>query len=172
MHVSKLRRGIIMRQLLLRVVRHSRLLGIDRAPLAVLTWVAERERLVRELGDRFKAQPGEIVERVAQLSKEWKATGKAQAARAELTLANAAALAGWAQTVGLPPSRSPPAGRTIGRKANKAWLVSASPSGWCKTWTASPPGAGAKCNASHCQPAGAAVDAVLLHEEHHGHGGS
>jgi alanyl-tRNA synthetase len=67
---------------------------------AVLAWVAERDRVVRELGDRFKAQPGEIVERVAQLSEELKATGKAlAAARSELAVAKAAALAGQAQAV-------------------------------------------------------------------------
>lgn len=62
---------------------------------AVLAWVAERDKVVRELGDRFKAQPGEIVERVSQLSEELKATGKAlAAARSELAVAKAAALAG------------------------------------------------------------------------------
>jgi alanyl-tRNA synthetase len=67
---------------------------------AVLAWVAERDRVVRELGDRFKAQPGEIVERVNQLSEELKATGKAlAAARSELAVAKAAALAGAAEPV-------------------------------------------------------------------------
>jgi alanyl-tRNA synthetase len=68
---------------------------------AVLAWVAERDKVVRELGDRFKAQPGEIVERVSQLSEELKATGKAlAAARSELAVAKAAALAGEAEAVG------------------------------------------------------------------------
>jgi alanyl-tRNA synthetase len=68
---------------------------------AVLAWVAERDRVVRELGDRFKAQPGEIVERVNQLSEELKATGKAlAAARGELALAKAAALAAGAESLG------------------------------------------------------------------------
>jgi alanyl-tRNA synthetase len=67
---------------------------------AVLAWVAERDKVVRELGDRFKAQPAEIVERVAQLSEELKATGKALAtARAELAVAKAAALAGQAEAM-------------------------------------------------------------------------
>jgi alanyl-tRNA synthetase len=68
---------------------------------AVLAWVAERDKVVRELGDRFKAQPGEIVERVSQLSEELKVTGKAlAAARSELAVAKAAALAGEAEAVG------------------------------------------------------------------------
>jgi alanyl-tRNA synthetase len=75
---------------------------------AVLAWVAERDRVVRELGDRFKAQPGEIVERVNQLSEELKATGKAlAAARSELAVAKAAALAEKAQTVGHAPDGTP-----------------------------------------------------------------
>ncbi len=75
---------------------------------AVLAWVAERDRVVRELGDRFKAQPGEIVERVSQLSEELKATGKAlAAARSELAVAKAAALAEKAQTVGHAPDGTP-----------------------------------------------------------------
>ena len=75
---------------------------------AVLAWVAERDRVVRELGDRFKAQPGEIVERVVQLSEELKATGKAlTAARSELAVAKAAALVGQAQTVGLASDGTP-----------------------------------------------------------------
>jgi alanyl-tRNA synthetase len=57
--------------------------------------------VVKQLGERFKAQPGEIVERVAQLTDELKATGKAlAAARAELALAKAAALAAQAEFVG------------------------------------------------------------------------
>jgi alanyl-tRNA synthetase len=68
---------------------------------AVLAWLGERDRVVRELGDRFKAQPAEIVERVSALQEELKATSKAlAAARAELALARAAALAGQAETVG------------------------------------------------------------------------
>jgi len=68
---------------------------------AVLAWISEREKVVRELGDRFKAQPGEIVERVSALQEELKATGKAlAAARSELAVAKAAALAGQAEAVG------------------------------------------------------------------------
>jgi alanyl-tRNA synthetase len=68
---------------------------------AVLAWIGEREKVVRELGDRFKAQPAEIVERVSALQEELKATGKAlAAARSELAVAKAAALAGQAEAVG------------------------------------------------------------------------
>jgi len=67
---------------------------------AVLAWVAERDKVVRELGDRFKAQPGEIVERVSALQEELKVTGKSlAAARADLAVAKAAALAGQAEVV-------------------------------------------------------------------------
>ncbi|MBD2424044.1 alanine--tRNA ligase [Cyanobium sp. FACHB-13342] len=68
---------------------------------AVLAYLHEREAVVKQLGERFKAQPGEIVERVSALQEELKATGKAlAAAREELALAKAAALAGQAQTLG------------------------------------------------------------------------
>jgi len=68
---------------------------------AVLAYLDEREAVVRALGDRFKAQPGEIVERVAALQEELKGTQKAlAAARGELAVAKAAALAEKAKTVG------------------------------------------------------------------------
>jgi alanyl-tRNA synthetase len=68
---------------------------------AVLAYLNERDVVVKQLGERFKAQPGEIVERVAQLTDELKATGKAlAAARGELALAKASALAGQAQAFG------------------------------------------------------------------------
>jgi alanyl-tRNA synthetase len=68
---------------------------------AVLPYLNERDVVVKQLGERFKAQPGEIVERVSQLTDELKATGKAlAAARAELALAKAAALAAQAEFVG------------------------------------------------------------------------
>ncbi len=43
---------------------------------AVLAYLKEREAVVKPLAERFKAQPGEIVERVAQLAEELKATQK------------------------------------------------------------------------------------------------
>jgi alanyl-tRNA synthetase len=68
---------------------------------AVLAYLNERDAVVKQLGERFKAQPGEIVDRVATLQDELKATGKALAgAREELALAKAAALAAKAERVG------------------------------------------------------------------------
>ncbi|MCP9875940.1 alanine--tRNA ligase [Cyanobium sp. A2C-AMD] len=68
---------------------------------AVLAYLNERDAVVKQLGERFKAQPGEIVERVAALADELKASGKAlAAARGELALAKASALAGQAQAFG------------------------------------------------------------------------
>lgn len=68
---------------------------------AVLAYLNERDAVVKQLGDRFKAQPGEIVERVAALQDELKSTGKAlAAAQAELAVAKSAALASKAVAVG------------------------------------------------------------------------
>jgi len=68
---------------------------------AVLAYLNERDAVVRALGERLKAQPGEIVERVGALQEELKATGKAlAAARQELALAKSAALADQAEAVG------------------------------------------------------------------------
>ncbi|MCS5700277.1 alanine--tRNA ligase [Cyanobium sp. FGCU-52] len=68
---------------------------------AVLAYLNERDAVVKQLGERFKAQPGEIVDRVAALQDELKASGKAlAAARGELALAKAAALADKAERVG------------------------------------------------------------------------
>jgi alanyl-tRNA synthetase len=67
----------------------------------VLAYLKEREAVVKPLAERFKAQPGEIVERVAQLADELKASQKAlAAARGELAAAKAAALAVRAEAVG------------------------------------------------------------------------
>ncbi len=67
---------------------------------AVLAYLQEREAVVKALGERFKAQPAEIVERVAALQEELKATAKAlAAAREELALAKASALVAKAQPV-------------------------------------------------------------------------
>jgi alanyl-tRNA synthetase len=64
------------------------------AGASVLGYLNERELVVKQLGDRFKAQPGEIVERVVALQEELKSTGKALiAAQAELAVAKSAALA-------------------------------------------------------------------------------
>jgi alanyl-tRNA synthetase len=67
----------------------------------VLAYLNERDAVVKQLGDRFKAQPAEIVDRVASLQEELKATGKALAtAQAELAVAKAGALAAKAVAVG------------------------------------------------------------------------
>ena len=68
---------------------------------AVLAYLNERDGVVKQLGDRFKAQPSEIVERVITLQDELKATAKALAAvQAELAVAKSAALAAKAVPVG------------------------------------------------------------------------
>ena len=71
------------------------------AGASVLGYLNERELVVKQLGDRFKAQPGEIVERVVALQEELKSTGKALlAAQAELAVAKSAALATKAVAIG------------------------------------------------------------------------
>ena len=64
--------------------------------------------MVKQLGDRFKAQPAEIVERVSALQDELKGTQKAlAAAREQLALAKAEALAAQAVAMGSTPAGSP-----------------------------------------------------------------
>jgi alanyl-tRNA synthetase len=71
------------------------------AGAAVLTYLNQRDAVVKALGDRFKAQPEEIVERVTGLQEELKASQKSlAAARAELAAAKAAALVDQAEAVG------------------------------------------------------------------------
>ncbi|MBV2352403.1 alanine--tRNA ligase [Synechococcus sp. HK05] len=68
---------------------------------AVLAYLNERDGVVKQLGERFKAQPAEIVERVGQLADELKASQKAlAAAREELALAKSAALMAQAVALG------------------------------------------------------------------------
>ena len=68
---------------------------------AVLAYLNERDVVVKQLGERFKAQPGEIVDRVSALQDELKTTSKAlQAVQAELAVAKSAALASKAVAVG------------------------------------------------------------------------
>ena len=68
---------------------------------AVLAYLKEREAVVKPLAERFKAQPGEIVERVVALADELKATQKAlAAARSELATAKAGALVHKAEPLG------------------------------------------------------------------------
>jgi alanyl-tRNA synthetase len=71
------------------------------AGASVLAYLNEREAVVKQLGDRFKAQPGEIVERVSALQEELKSSQKSlTAARAELAVAKSAAMATQAVAVG------------------------------------------------------------------------
>ncbi|MEB3331934.1 MAG: alanine--tRNA ligase, partial [Synechococcaceae cyanobacterium] len=75
---------------------------------AVLAYVQERDAVVRALGERFKVQPGEIVERVSALQEELRSTQKAlAAAREQLALAKAEALAAAAVTLGTAASGEP-----------------------------------------------------------------
>ncbi|MEI8251856.1 MAG: DHHA1 domain-containing protein, partial [Synechococcus sp. ELA057] len=75
---------------------------------AVLTYLNERDAVVKTLGERFKLQPGEIVERVVALQEELKGTQKAlAAAREQLALARAQDLADQAVAVGLSAAGSP-----------------------------------------------------------------
>ena len=68
---------------------------------ALLPYLNQRDEVVKALTERFKVQPTEILERVALLQEELKATGKAlAAAREELALVKAAALLNQAETVG------------------------------------------------------------------------
>jgi alanyl-tRNA synthetase len=63
---------------------------------------------VRVLSERFKAQPAEIVERVGALQDDLRATQKAlAAARQELAVAKAAALAARAEEITLPVGAEP-----------------------------------------------------------------
>ena len=72
---------------------------------AVLAYLNERDAVVKALGERFKAQPGEIVERVSTLADELKAAQKALAtARGELAVAKAASLAEQSEAVGMIPA--------------------------------------------------------------------
>ncbi|WP_461556628.1 alanine--tRNA ligase [Synechococcus sp.] len=68
---------------------------------ALLPYLNQRDEVVKALTERFKVQPTEILERVALLQEELKATGKAlAAAREELALVKASALLNQAETVG------------------------------------------------------------------------
>jgi alanyl-tRNA synthetase len=68
---------------------------------ALLPYLRERDRVVRELADRFKAQPGEILERVALQAEELRSSLKElAAARGALAAAKASALAERADALG------------------------------------------------------------------------
>jgi len=68
---------------------------------AVLAYLNERDGVVKQLSERFKVQPAEITARVAGLQEELKSVTKAlAAARSELAVAKAAALATQAEVIG------------------------------------------------------------------------
>ena len=78
------------------------------AGAAVLAYLYERDGVVKALAERFKAQPGEIVDRVSALQEELKASQKALAAvRQELALSRARALVAKAAAVGTTPAGAP-----------------------------------------------------------------
>jgi alanyl-tRNA synthetase len=75
---------------------------------AVLAYLNERESVVKALGERFKVQPGAIVERVSLLQEELKTSQKSLAAlRQDLARVQAQALVARAQTVGATPAGDP-----------------------------------------------------------------
>lgn len=68
---------------------------------AVLDYLEVRDRIVRELSDRFKTKPEEITERVASLQSDLKSAQKDLAAlQSELALAKSDQLLGKAETFG------------------------------------------------------------------------
>lgn len=68
---------------------------------AVLEYLNVRDRVVRDLGDRFKAKPEDIPERITALQDELKATQKELAAlKAELAVARSDQLIDQAESVG------------------------------------------------------------------------
>lgn len=68
---------------------------------AVLEYLNVRDRVVRELSDRFKVKPEELPERVTGLQNELKSTQKQlETLKAELALAKSEQLLATAQTVG------------------------------------------------------------------------
>lgn len=68
---------------------------------AVLEYLNVRDSIIRELGDRFKAKPEEIVDRVTGLQTELKTTQRqVETLRSELALTQADSLSGQAETVG------------------------------------------------------------------------
>lgn len=68
---------------------------------AVLEYLNVRDRIVKDLSDRFKAKPEEIPDRVTNLQNELKASQKTlEALRAELALAKSDQLLGQAEAVG------------------------------------------------------------------------
>jgi alanyl-tRNA synthetase len=68
---------------------------------AVLEYLNVRDAVVRELGDRFKAKPEELTERVTNLQAELKSTQKQlEALKSELALVKSTQLLAQAETIG------------------------------------------------------------------------
>jgi alanyl-tRNA synthetase len=68
---------------------------------AVLEYLNVRDAVVRELGDRFKAKPEELTERVTNLQSELKSTQKQlEALKSELALVKSTQLLAQAETIG------------------------------------------------------------------------
>ncbi|ERT09872.1 alanine--tRNA ligase [Lyngbya aestuarii BL J] len=68
---------------------------------SVLDYLKVRDNVVKELGDRFKAKPEELPERITNLQNELKATQKQlEAAKGELAIAKSDQLLATAETVG------------------------------------------------------------------------
>jgi alanyl-tRNA synthetase len=71
------------------------------AGAAILDYLAVRDKVVKELSDRFKVKPEEISDRVNSLQAELKATQKElEAAKQELAVAKSDTLLSQAETVG------------------------------------------------------------------------
>lgn len=71
------------------------------AGASVLEYLKVRDKVVRELGDRFKAKPEELPDRISALQSELKATQKQlESLKAELALAKSDQLLDAAETVG------------------------------------------------------------------------
>ena len=68
---------------------------------SVLDYLKVRDTVVKELGDRFKAKPEELPERITNLQQELKATQKQlEAVKAELAIAKSQQLLTTAETIG------------------------------------------------------------------------
>jgi alanyl-tRNA synthetase len=68
---------------------------------AILDYLAVRDQVVRELSDRFKAQPEELIERVTKLQTDLKATQKElEGVKGELAIVKSEQLLSEAETVG------------------------------------------------------------------------
>ncbi|MCF3601336.1 alanine--tRNA ligase [Planktothrix agardhii 1806] len=68
---------------------------------AVLDYLKVRDTVVKELGDRFKAKPEELPERITNLQQELKTTQKQlEAVKAELAIAKSEQLLTTAETIG------------------------------------------------------------------------